>query len=133
MQGLEYLVPDVRGAGSHLVRGVELLGVLFALGHPPTRALRLPATSASVAFSPYLPELGLVRELRAVGMGTVRAGGSWEKSVGDLERDARAGREATNAYRLRLSALLRRHLRWPEGRTNSMTLRVRFAGRAPPV
>jgi hypothetical protein len=43
VQRLEDLVPDVRGVGSHLVRGVETLGVLFALGHPLDQGFALLA------------------------------------------------------------------------------------------
>ena len=48
VQRLEDLVPDVRGVGSHLVRGVETLGVLFALGHPLDQGFALLAGNLDI-------------------------------------------------------------------------------------
>lgn len=71
------------------------------------------------------------------GMGTVRGGREmgekcWESGAGRAGR----GRGATGAYRLRLSALLRRHLRQARSRpdTDSMTAKSPVCEvRVPPV
>ena len=85
------------------------------LATPLTRALRcLPATSASVAFSPYLaPSLDSSRSCGRVGDGDGQGrAGVGRKVLGESGAGrAGRGRGATGAYRLRLSALLRRHLR----------------------